>query len=254
MAEDAALPPVSILTVAADGLFFVRLLVERVRATVGARDYEIIVVDRGSRDGTREWVRAQPDTRLLTHRVWPWHRGHRHGEAAEYGVRKARHERIVLLDSDAHPLDPDWLVHSADRLDDHTRLAGAIFRSPHRGNPHGWYVHPHFMAFRKSDLGGLVVLRKIRGDDTDTGEEATIRVLEAGKGITVHEMAFCPDFDVGHPRVPTVAGGVFHAWYTSRLLHNEAEVIRETEGQVSRARYLEPLRARLRAAYPEIAG
>lgn len=247
--EAGALPPVSILTVAADGLFFVRLLVERVRATVGPRPYEIIVVDRGSRDGLREWVRAQPDARLLTHRVWPWQRGHRHGEAAEYGARRARHARIVLLDSDAHPVEADWLRNSVDRLDDHHRLAGAVFRSPHRGNPHGWYVHPHFMAFFKADLGGLVALRKLRGDDTDTGEEATIRVLAAGKGVAGHEIAFCPAFDVGHPRVPTVAGGVFHAWYVSRLTHNEPEVIRETGGEVSRARYLEPLLARLRAAY-----
>jgi hypothetical protein len=49
--------------------------------------------------------------------------------------------------------------------------------------------------------------------------------------------------------VPTVAGGVFHAWYVSRLLHAEAEVIRETAGLVSRAGYLEPLQTRLRAAY-----
>ncbi|WP_431281164.1 glycosyltransferase [Humitalea sp. 24SJ18S-53] len=245
----SGLPGVSIMTVAADGLFFVRLLVEQVRATIGARPYEVIVVDRGSRDGLREWARAQPDVRLLTHRVWPWQRGHRHGEAAEYGARHARHDRIVLLDSDAHPMEADWLHRSADLLDAKTRLAGAIFRSPHIGNPHGWYVHPHFMAFLKSDLGGLVVLRKIRGEDTDTGEEATIRVLEAGLGIVGHEIAFCPAFDVGHPRVPTMAGGVFHAWYVSRLTHNEAEVIRETEGQVSRTRYLDPLLARLRAAY-----
>jgi hypothetical protein len=105
------------------------------------------------------------------------------------------------------------------------------------------------MAFLKADLGGLVILRKVRGEDTDTGEEATIRVLGAGKGIVGHEIAFCREFDVGHPRVPTVAGGVFHAWYVSRLLHNEPEVLRETGGQVSRAGYLEPLLARLRGAY-----
>jgi hypothetical protein len=124
-----------------------------------------------------------------------------------------------------------------------------VFRSPHRGNPHGWYVHPHFMCFFKADLGGLVVLRKLRGEDTDTGEEATIRVLAAGKRIVGHEIAICGAFDVRHDRVPTVAGGVFHAWYTTRLLRDEAAVIRETAGQVSRARYLEPLLARLLAAY-----
>ena len=54
---------------------------------------------------------------------------------------------------------------------------------------------------------------------------------------------------MGHDRVPTVAGGVFHAWYVSRLARHEAEVARETGGQVTRASYLDPLVARLRAAY-----
>lgn len=236
----------SVVTVAADGLFWVRLLVERVRLLAGPRDYEIIVVDRLSRDGTRAWLRAQPDVRILTRPHLPWHRGHRHGEAAEAAVRRARHDRIVLLDSDAHPISPDWLERSADRLDQHTRLAGAVFRDQHRGNPHGWYIHPHFMAFFKADLDDLIILRKRFGDDTDTGEEATMRVLGSRRGVAGHPIEFCPDLAVGHDRVPTVAGGVFHAWYVSRLLHNEAEVVRETAGKVTRATYLDPLMTRLR--------
>ncbi len=239
----------SFVTVAADGLFWVRLLVERIRRLAGPRDYEIIVVDRLSRDGTRAWLRAQRDVRIITRPHWPWHRGHRHGEAAEAAVRRARYDRIVLLDSDTHPLAPDWLENSVDRLDDHHRLAGAVFRDKHRGNPHGWYIHPHFMAFFKADLGGLVILRKRFGDATDTAEEATMRVLAAGHGIVGHEIEFCPAFAVGHDRVPTTAGGVFHAWYVSRLTHNEAEVIRETEGKVTRASYRDPLIAKLRHHY-----
>jgi cellulose synthase/poly-beta-1,6-N-acetylglucosamine synthase-like glycosyltransferase len=240
--------PVSIVTVTRDGLFFTRLLVDRVRATVGDRPYEVIVVDQGSRDGTQDWVRAQPDVRLLRHRRW-FGRAHQHGEAAEKGVRAARHPWIVLLDSDAHPVDAGWLAESVDRLDDRHPIAGAVFRSPHRGNPHGWYVHPHFMAFRRQDLDGLVVLRKMRGEDTDTGEEATLRVLDAGLSVIGHEITFAGDFDVGHPHFPTVAGGVFHAWYSSRLLHDEAVVIRESEGRVSRASFLDPLMEKLRAAH-----
>lgn len=249
MQPPGPLPGVSFLTVATDGLFFMRLLVERIRATVGDRPYEIIVVDRLSRDGIRTWLRRQPDVRLFTRPHWPWHRDHRHGEAAEAGARRARHERIVLLDSDAHPVAEDWLHNSVDRLDDHYRLAGAVFRSPHRGNPLGWYIHPHFMAFFRSDLDALVVLRKRFGEDTDTGEEATMRVMDAGLGVIGHEIAFCAALDVGHPRVPTLSGGVFHAWYVTRLLRHEAAVIRETEGAVSRAGYLDPLMARMRQAY-----
>src|ERR1700690_117872 len=141
-----SLPAVSIVTVTCDSYFFIRLLVEKVREFIGLRDYEIVVVDRGSRDGTRAWLGAQGDVRLVSHRPW-LARGHGHGEAAEAGVRATRHERIVLLDSDAHPIAPGWLEGTTDRLDDHYRLAGAIFREKHRGNPHGWYIHPHFMSF-----------------------------------------------------------------------------------------------------------
>jgi len=244
-----SLPPVSFVTVSREGYFFVRLLIEKLRQFVGPRDYEIVVVDRGSRDGTRAWLRAQPDVRLLTRRQWWFAHEHGHGESAEAGVRAARHERIVLLDSDAHPVAADWLANSVDRLDERTRLAGAVFRDRHKGNPHGWYIHPHFMAFFKRDLGGLVVLRKLRGDDTDSGEEATLRVLAAGLEVAGHAIEFCARFSVGHPRVPTVAGGVFHAWYVSRLMSQEAEVIRETDGVVSRAAYLDPLVAKLREVY-----
>src|SRR5579863_10420784 len=117
-----SLPTVSIVTVTCDSYFFTRLLVEKVREYVGPREYEILVVDRGSRDGTRQWLRAQPDVRLMIR--WSWlTRGHGHGEAAEAGAVAARHERVVLIDSDAHPVSADWLSGTADRLDRHVRLA-----------------------------------------------------------------------------------------------------------------------------------
>jgi GT2 family glycosyltransferase len=241
-------PPVSVVSVARNGFFFTRLMVEKVREYTLDRRYEIIVSDRGSRDGSRAWLSRQDDVRLLRFAQWRT-RGHGHGEAAERAARTARFERIVLLDFDAHPLSADWLAASVDRLDEHYRLAGAVFVDRHKGNPYGWYVHPHFMTFFRSDLDGLVVLRKLRGDDTDTGEEATIRVLDAGLGIIRHPIQFCSQFSLGHERVPTVAGGVFHAWYSARLEHDEAGVIRETGGQITRETYLEPLKALLRAAY-----
>lgn len=249
MTPSATLSPVSIVTVSSDGYLFIRLLIERVRATVGERAYEIIVVHRGGRDGSLRWLRQQPDVRVLMRRQWWWQKEHRHGETAEAGVRLARHRHIVLLDSDAHPIEPGWLENSVDRLSDRVRLAGARFVDRHTGNPHGFYIHPHFMCFYRDDLDDLVVLRKVRGDTTDTGEEATIRVLDRGYDLVGHPIVFAEQFTVGHKQVPTIAGGVFHAWYMSRLIRHEAAVIRETQGAVSRARYHEPLVARLRAHY-----
>jgi len=239
------LRPVSIVTVAYDSLFWVRLLVEKVREFIGTRDYEIIAVDRGSRDGTREWLSRQPDVRVLRVRQWR----HAHGEAAEAAVRRAKYPYIVLLDSDAHPISPSWLELTVDQLDDVTRLAGAEFVDKHRGNPYGRFVHPHFMAFFKEDLGGHIVLRKVRGHDTDTGEEATIRLRDAGLGVLSHPISFCEPFSVGHPRVPTVSAGVFHAWYVTRLGKDAETVARETDGAVTRETYLDPLQRLLRQTY-----
>jgi GT2 family glycosyltransferase len=164
--------PVSIVTVTFDTYFFVRLLVEKVREFIGGREYEVIVVDRGSCDGTREWLSAQDDVRMLTAPVKRG--GHGHGEAAEMAVQQAKFQHVVLLDSDAHPVAPQWLELTVDKLNAHHRLAGAVFRTPHEGNPHGWYVHPHFMAFHRDDVGGDVILRKVR-PAFDTGE-AVMRV------------------------------------------------------------------------------
>ena len=240
--------PVSIVTVTRNGFFFARLLVDKVREFTRDRPYEILVVDRGSRDGLVEWLREQPDVRLF-HVPQRGRRGHGHGEAAEHAVRRARYERIVLLDSDAHPVDASWLANSVDRLDARHRLAGARFGGKHRGNPYLWYVHPHFMCFFKADLGGLVVLRKMRGEDTDTGEEATIRVLDSKRTVIDYPMQASKPFSLGRPGIPSVAGGVFHAWYVSRLEHTPDEVAKETAGAVTDENYRLPLMEKLRAAY-----
>jgi glycosyltransferase involved in cell wall biosynthesis len=239
--------PISIVTVSYDTFFFIRLLVEKVRELVGHRSYEVVVVDRGSRDGTREWLAVQPDVRVLTTK--PNRRGHGHGEAAELGAEKARYDHIVLLDSDAHPMESTWLELTVDRLDNQRRLAGGIFRAIHKSNPHGWYIHPHFMAFHKEDLGGNITLRKIRGQDLDTGEAATVRLLDVGLSVIGYPIEFCARFAVGHPHFPTVAAGVFHAWYGTRLRKDVSTVGRETKGAVTSKNYLDPLQARLRQAY-----
>jgi hypothetical protein len=238
--------PVSIVTVTYDTLFFARLLVEKVRQFVGDREYEVIAVDRGSGDGTRQWLDKQPDVRVVSAKAGK--RGHDHGEAAEMGAQTARYETIVLLDSDAHPVDSSWLPETADRLDHQQRLAGAVFRGRHDGNPYGWYIHPHFMVFHREDLGQNIILRKVH-PKFDTAEESTVRMLDAGLGVIGYPLVFCDRFSVGHPVFPTVAAGVFHAWYGTRLTKETRAVGRETQGAVTDATYLEPLQERLRQAY-----
>jgi hypothetical protein len=240
--------PVTIVTVTRDSFFYTRLQVEKIREHIGARDYEIIVVDRGSRDGTLEWLRRQTDVRLIDY-PQSLTFNHGHGEAAEMGVRAARFARVVLLDSDAFPVEPDWLAQSVDRLDETHRLAGAAFVAPRAHHAHGFYAHPHFMAFFKSDLGGLIALRRLRGANEDTGEESTIRVLAAGKKIVTLQTRFYAPLGVGRQDIPTMAGGVVHAWYASRLACQEPEVQRESAGAIGAASYGAPLQQKIRAHF-----
>jgi glycosyltransferase involved in cell wall biosynthesis len=241
--------PVSIVAVNFDSFFYIRLLVEKVREFIGDRAYEIVVVDRGSRDGSREWLRKQPDVRLLIKRQWRLSR-HSHGEAAEAGVKGAKHGVIVLLDSDSHPVDGRWLELTADKLNGRCRLAGAQFHIPRRDNPHGWYIHPHFMVFFKDDLGKQIILRKSRGRDTDTGEDSTVRMLDAGLEVLGYPLEFQQRFSVSHPFLPTVSAGVFHAWYSTRLQKTRLGVQGENGGDgITPESYAEPLRKLLRQLY-----
>jgi glycosyltransferase involved in cell wall biosynthesis len=118
--------PVSIITVSYDTYFFTRLLAEKVREHIGTRPFELIVVDRGSTCGSREWLTSQSDVRLIRVRQWRSN-CHHHGEALEKGIASARHEYVAVLDSDAHPVNPFWLRLTIDRLDKHNRVAGAEF-------------------------------------------------------------------------------------------------------------------------------
>ena len=257
--EGAPSLPVSIVTVAFDTYFFTRLLVEKVRELTTDRPFEIIVVDRGSADESLPWLQAQPDVRIVSMpQSGP---SHRHGEAASEGIRQTRHPIVVLLDSDAHPVAADWLGTTASRLNKRVRLAGALVHSGHVGNPYGYYIHAHYMVFRRTDFGELVVLEKMRGETTDTGEEGTIRILENGLEIAglpleccqnlvpPHPLAAYARFSFGHPHFPTISGGVFHAWYGTRVGKEPTVVARETGGNISREVYQRPLMETLRSFY-----
>jgi hypothetical protein len=141
------------------------------------------------------------------------------------------------------------LARTADRLDEEHRLAGAAVVADRVCHGHGFYIHAHFLTFFKADLGGLIVLRKLRGEDADTGEESTIRVLAAGKKIITAPIEFFAPLDVGRQDIPTIASGVVHAWYSSRLVSQEAEVKRESSGAISMAIYGAPLQNKIRAHF-----
>lgn len=86
------------------------------RADTQIQNYEIVVVDDGSTDGTVEWLEREnfPHVQLYEQN----HRGA--AIARNLGVEKAQGDTIVFIDSDLVVLD-GFLQHHADALSDYRR-------------------------------------------------------------------------------------------------------------------------------------
>jgi glycosyltransferase involved in cell wall biosynthesis len=101
------------------GAQFARVL-DKVMRQETSFDYEVLVIDSGSADGTAELVRAYPSIRLIPIRSSEFN----HGLTRNQAVQEARGEVVVLLTQDAEPLDEHWLQRLVSNLND-DRVAGA---------------------------------------------------------------------------------------------------------------------------------
>ncbi|MDB5371998.1 MAG: hypothetical protein JWP04_640 [Belnapia sp.] len=117
-------PAVSILTPAYDVARFIGPAVDSVLAQ-GFEDWEMIVVDDGSSDGTAEVVTARRDRRLRLLRQ----ENQGVSAARSRAMAEARGEAVVFLDAD------DWLA--PDALE---RLVAALAAAPQAVGAHGGYA------------------------------------------------------------------------------------------------------------------
>ncbi len=123
-ADGAAVPLLTVAVLSYDG----RHLLEVILPSLAAqrfRDFEVVIVDNGSHDGTQEWLAAhwpQAQTIVLAENV---------GVTAALNVcaRAGRGELVALLNNDLE-LDPDCLGELTDALAEHPEAgwAGAKLR------------------------------------------------------------------------------------------------------------------------------
>jgi GT2 family glycosyltransferase len=88
-----------------------RLMTPLLNQDFPAAQYEIVVVDDGSSDGTREWLKDMHDVRV---KAILGEKDRGRAASRNAGIRAARFEIIVMLDGD-HTVERDFLVRHAAR-------------------------------------------------------------------------------------------------------------------------------------------
>jgi GT2 family glycosyltransferase len=122
---EAAAPAASVVVVSHDNEALTRLCVESVLADADALPFELVLVDNGSRDGSRAYLRTLarrfPHVALILNDE---NRGF--AAAANQGLARARGELLVLLNNDAI-VAPGWLGRlAAHAAEPQVGLIGAV--------------------------------------------------------------------------------------------------------------------------------
>jgi glycosyltransferase involved in cell wall biosynthesis len=153
------MPRVSILLTCYNHLAYLPAAVEGVRAQT-FDDFEVIALDDGSTDGTRDWLLEQPDLRVILNERNLGTYG-----TLNAGLREARGELIAVLNDD-DLWAPEKLARQIELLDAHPEV-GLVHTGGHfidrdgnrtEGNPLGF----RFPTFETGDiLQGLVYENKI---------------------------------------------------------------------------------------------
>jgi glycosyltransferase involved in cell wall biosynthesis len=192
---------VSVVTVSYHSKPYLKTLVHAVRRYT-ARPLDIVVVDNGSQDASREWLRGRPDLRsiLLPFNVF-------HGRALDVGVLSCRTEFVVVLDVDAFPISDAWLSTVVDPLRAGMHVAGGAYTDRAFR-----YVHPCFLALRTErfvrERLSFVEVRSRRHLLLDTGAAITQR-----EAPLVHFVE--PSSVRGPDNLGTVYGSVLYHNYGS---------------------------------------
>lgn len=251
-------PAVSVVVPVKDGAAHLPALLAALREQQVTGGFELVALDSGSRDGSRELLAAPQDFALTLIDVAP--ADFDHGATRNLGARTARGAFLVFLSQDALPAGPRFLEALVEPLRQDPRLAGVSARQRPR---------PDADAITRERLarGGLAETRARRVFAT-AAELDAMPALERLRACTFDDVAAAVRRDVwlAHP-FPASRFGEDVEW-ADRVLRAgfglavapAAEVVHSHERSVSalfRRRYLEH-RALMRvfglAVVPSVSG
>ena len=129
-------PAVSIVVPTRDGRTLLARLLQGLAEHTRYPDFEVIVVDNASSDGTLEWLQAQECPFALT--VVRNARNYSFAMAVNIGASRAAGELLLVLNNDVEPIEDAWLRRLVMSLDQAGAvMAGAVLVDPNRESVSG---------------------------------------------------------------------------------------------------------------------
>jgi rhamnosyltransferase len=122
---------VSIIILVKNGDAYLEEVLKKVFAQAIEETFEVIAIDSGSTDNTKEILAQFP---IYVEEIPPT--TFNHGETRNLGARISKGEYIVYLTQDAIPLDEKWLDRLLDPLREDPLVAGAFSSQRPRGDCH----------------------------------------------------------------------------------------------------------------------
>jgi len=198
---------VTVVTVNYNSLDKVQVLLDAL-ARYTEEPIDIIVMDNASKDGSQEFLRAQPGIRPI---LLPLNIGH--GFALDLGVLAASTSTVVTFDIDAFPVSAGWLAAVVDPLSDGACIAGA--------HVHRAYVHPCFSALRRSDFIEYRLSFAPVGRCPSPEVPASGLYLDAGEAVS-HVLSLAYGSNALHKIAPTstIGPGVIGTIFGDVVYHN----------------------------------
>lgn len=198
---------VTVVTVNYNSLPKVRVLLAALERYT-SEPVDIIVVDNASKDGSRDFLRAQPNIRPL---LLPVNIGH--GFALDLAFLCASTSIVVAFDIDAFPVSPRWRRAVTDPLEDGSVIAGAHL--------HRAYIHPCFLALRRSDFLDYRLSFVPVGRCPSPEVPASGLYLDAGEAVS-HVLSLAYGTNAIHkiPATSTHGPGVIGTVFGDVVYHN----------------------------------
>jgi len=143
-------------------------VVDALRAQETDFNFEVIIIDSGSKDGSLELAKkeaAKPDSVFRVVEIPSSEFGH--GKTRNYGAEIARGEYCAYLTHDAKPYDRSWLSNLVKPLREDDRVAGVFGKHvayPEAGPYTTWELDKHFESFSDHGIVEITDARKYVSD------------------------------------------------------------------------------------------